>query len=514
MDTFKINNIDIEINNQKTIYELATQNGFEIPVMCKNNISKHLTSCMVCLVKDVKSNSLIPACSVVSQPGMEIEINTDEINLVRRNALEFLLSEHQGDCEAPCSRSCPAGLDIHLMNRLIASNNFAAAINTIKQTIAIPAILGYICDAPCEKACRRKDIDNPVSICKLKRFVAEEKLINYTPESANLASDKHICIIGSGPAGLSAAYYAVNAGFKCTVYEQTEKTGGNLWHSVLENKLPRHILEAEISNLKKLGVQFLCNNLVNGLNFGLILELSDAVIIATGNSDFSFLNNINATVVDNSQQINVLKINDKYILSVNKQSAAKKMAVKASYFGRVMAENVIALVNNKKTRNYENSFYATYNRIESEDRDAFLMESENTGNRIDTTNHLTGFLLEQAVNEAKRCLHCDCRKKDNCTLRNLSKKYNARFRAYKPPLRVPVIKQVAAGIIFEKNKCIKCGICVAISEKNLKSCGFAFNNRGYDTEVVLIADENNSEIFKSTITSIAIQCPTGAISFI
>ena len=102
----------------------------------------------------------------------------------RKEALELLLSDHVGDCEAPCVPSCPANMNIPLMNRLIAEGKFDESLKVVKETIALPLILGYICPAPCEKACRRGQIDDPVSICILKKYVAAEDLRedSYLPE--------------------------------------------------------------------------------------------------------------------------------------------------------------------------------------------------------------------------------------------------------------------------------------------------------------------------------------------
>jgi NADPH-dependent glutamate synthase beta subunit-like oxidoreductase len=110
---------------------------------------------MVCLVKDNKTEALVPSCAMQVTNGMDITASDQEVMIARRQALELLLSDHVGDCEAPCSLACPAGMNIPLMNRLIGEGRFTEALNVVKEDIALPYVLGYICPAPCEKACRR-----------------------------------------------------------------------------------------------------------------------------------------------------------------------------------------------------------------------------------------------------------------------------------------------------------------------------------------------------------------------
>jgi NADPH-dependent glutamate synthase beta subunit-like oxidoreductase len=128
---------------------------------------------MICLVKDNKSGKLIPSCSTIVHEGIDITVSDEEITEARRTGLELLLSDHVGDCDAPCTIACPAHMDIPQMNRLLASGNYDKALKIVKQNIALPAVLGYICPAPV-KVHAAKPIDGAVSICMLKRFFGEK----------------------------------------------------------------------------------------------------------------------------------------------------------------------------------------------------------------------------------------------------------------------------------------------------------------------------------------------------
>ncbi len=156
----KIDHIEIQAEEGTTVLEAAKQAGISIPSMCHMKGYGNHPSCMVCLVKDNKTEAIIPSCALKVTPGMDIIASDEEVMIARRQALELLLSDHVGDCEAPCSLACPAGMNIPLMNRLIGEGRFTEALNVVKEDIALPYVLGYICPAPCEKACRRKQIDD------------------------------------------------------------------------------------------------------------------------------------------------------------------------------------------------------------------------------------------------------------------------------------------------------------------------------------------------------------------
>src|SRR3989339_773648 len=173
MIEFTIDGNSVQAENGTTVMDAALQLGIVIPSMCHNGELPHFTSCMVCLVKDA-AGRLFPSCSVKAVPGMSIITMDEEIREARKTALDLLLSDHTGDCEAPCQLSCPAHMDIPQMNRHLAAGEFDEAYEVVIRDIAIPSILGRICPAPCESACRRKPIDGAVGICLLKRAAGDD----------------------------------------------------------------------------------------------------------------------------------------------------------------------------------------------------------------------------------------------------------------------------------------------------------------------------------------------------
>ena len=119
----KIDNRELEVEEGSMLIEVIRNMGKEVPSMCYMKDLEQFSSCMVCVVKDRKSGNIIPSCARVAEEGMDILSMDEEIREARKNALELLLSEHVGDCEAPCQISCSAHMDIPLMNRLLAAGD-------------------------------------------------------------------------------------------------------------------------------------------------------------------------------------------------------------------------------------------------------------------------------------------------------------------------------------------------------------------------------------------------------
>ena len=171
MVKLKINNTEFEAPEGSTILDVAKSAGFNIPTLCFKEGLPHYSSCMVCMVKDNRTNNFIPSCSALIQEGMDIDISGDEVISLRSKAIELLLSEHRAECEAPCKVVCPAGYNIPLMNRLIAAKDFEGAVKLSLAATKASGLHCIGCKAYCENACRRKKVDQPVSIRNMQLFI-------------------------------------------------------------------------------------------------------------------------------------------------------------------------------------------------------------------------------------------------------------------------------------------------------------------------------------------------------
>jgi predicted molibdopterin-dependent oxidoreductase YjgC len=180
MVKLKINNVDFEAPDGSTIMGVALNAGFTIPTLCHSKGLPHYSSCMVCMVKDNRTNSFVPSCSALVQDGMDIDISGEEVISLRRKAIELLLSEHRAECEAPCRVVCPAGYNIPLMNRHLAAKNFEDAIKLSESELKTDKIHCIDCPGYCENACRRKKVDQPVSIRNLQMFISQN-IVRHDP---------------------------------------------------------------------------------------------------------------------------------------------------------------------------------------------------------------------------------------------------------------------------------------------------------------------------------------------
>ncbi len=159
---------------------------------------------------------------------------------------------------APCKTDCPAHISIPGYIKLASQGRYTEALKMIKAENPLPAVCGRICPALCEDACTRTDLDDPVAIDDIKKFIAEQDLnldVRYIPEIKH-DYDKHIAVIGAGPAGLSCAYYLAEEGYKVTVYERETKLGGMLTLGIPNFRLEKEVIEAEIDVLRQMGVTF------------------------------------------------------------------------------------------------------------------------------------------------------------------------------------------------------------------------------------------------------------------
>jgi NADH-quinone oxidoreductase subunit F len=201
-----------------------------------------------------------------------------------------------GQCKplvrAKCINTCPAGVDTPAYLALVAQGRFTEGLEIHRQRNPFPMICGRACPAFCETKCRRSEIDTPVAIRHVKRFMAEHELKTPwtakplgTEETRNVAMGKKIAVIGAGPAGLTAALRLVQYGYKVTVFEKLPAAGGMLSWAIPEYRLPRDMLFMEIENILRAGVELQCGKML-GKDFTIedLMERQgfNAVVLAIG----------------------------------------------------------------------------------------------------------------------------------------------------------------------------------------------------------------------------------------
>jgi heterodisulfide reductase subunit A-like polyferredoxin len=156
---------------------------------------------------------------------------------------------------APCTLTCPAEINVQGYVQLIKMGKYTEAVKLIMERLPLPGVLGRVCPHPCENKCRRAEMDEAVAICNLKRFAADQvDLASITPPPVEARSEK-VAIIGSGPAGLACAYHLALKGYRPTIFEALPKPGGMLRVGIPDYRLPKTILDQEINNILRLGVE-------------------------------------------------------------------------------------------------------------------------------------------------------------------------------------------------------------------------------------------------------------------
>lgn len=268
-----------------TILNIAAANGVEIPNLCYHQNLKIYGACGLCVVEAEGMPKLMRACATIATDGMIYHTDTPRVIRARKIALELIMSDHEGDCKGPCSLNCPAHTDCQGYIKAIAEGDDHEAVRIIKERIPIPASIGRVCPHPCETACRRQYVEEPLSIAYLKAFAADHDLASDHPYQPDMmpATGKKVAVIGGGPAGLSAAYYLKCAGHEVTIYEQMPEMGGMLRYGIPEYRLPKSVLAAEVAMIQNMGVVFK-NNFKIGVDAGFdeIKANADAVLVAIG----------------------------------------------------------------------------------------------------------------------------------------------------------------------------------------------------------------------------------------
>ena len=283
--------INLTINGQKvqapegsTILEAARSAGIDIPTLCYDKAVEIYGACGLCVVEAEGIPKLLRSCSAKVSEGMVVNTESERVVRSRKIAMELLMSAHDGDCVAPCQLNCPARTDCQGYVGLIANGEYDAALKLIKNKISLPASIGRVCPHPCEKACRRQNVEEPINIAQLKAFAADMDLKSdsYVPEVQE-PTGKKVAVIGGGPAGLTAAYYLTIMGHSVTVYDMMEKMGGMLRYGIPQYRLPKEVLDKEIAIIEKTGVKFV-NNSKLGVDYTIesLKKENDAVIVAVG----------------------------------------------------------------------------------------------------------------------------------------------------------------------------------------------------------------------------------------
>ena len=308
----------LEGTEGQTILEVCRANGIEVPTLCYEPKLPGFGACRMCVV-EVEGEEYPPiSCSRAAEEGMVVRTQTEPLRRLRRTNLELIFSDHNAYCLPPCQNKCPSHIDIPGFLKANAEGKFRESARIFKRTIPFPSILGRVCPAPCEDHCRRDEVDEAIAIRDSHRYAGDIVLAAQKdgiepplPFETEPKTGKRVAVIGSGPAGMAAAYYLLISGHDVTVFERNEAPGGMLRYGIPEYRLPKEeVLDPEYEAVWKLGGRLVCNKEL-GVDFSLddLREQGfDATVVATGCYDTNKLRVPNETADGVIDGLEYLKI--------------------------------------------------------------------------------------------------------------------------------------------------------------------------------------------------------------
>ena len=290
---------DIEIDGRtvtgragQTILEVCRDNGIEVPTLCYEPKLPGFGACRMCVV-EVEGEETPPiSCSREAEPEMKVQTQTPRLRQIRKTNLELIFSDHNAYCLPPCQNKCPSHIDIPGFLKANTEGDFVESARIFKRTIPFPSVLGRVCPAPCEEHCRRDEVEEAIAIRDSHRYAGDQVLKAQAagarpprPFDQQASTGKRVAVIGSGPSGMSAAYYLGLSGHEVTVFERDPEPGGMLRYGIPQYRLPKvEILEAEYEAVWDLGVRLVANAEL-GVDFtvdDLQNQGFDAVLVAIG----------------------------------------------------------------------------------------------------------------------------------------------------------------------------------------------------------------------------------------
>jgi ferredoxin len=271
------------------------------------------------------------------------------------------------------------------------------------------------------------------------------------------------------------------------------------------------VIDQEVAQILATGVQLQLNEVIDADRFASLPDEYDAVVVATGTiseetSAFSLKASKTGFVADkNSYQTSIPNV-----FAVGNSLRASKLAVRSVGQGKEVATVIDEYFKTSEVKAYPERFNSKFGRLAESEFIHYKKDSEDAPRQ---KSDISGFSKEAAIIEAKRCMHCDCRNPESCLLRELSHRYQAVQKRFQGEERFNVEKLIhREGIVYEPNKCIKCGICVRLTREHQEEFGFTFIGRGFDVQIGVPFNESVQKGLEKTAAIVAKACPTGALA--
>jgi len=260
---------------QDTLARIVAGHGTEADLDTIEGLAMLLENCKCTLCM----TSVIPVLDTVKY------FREDYLAYIRGERQPKYAAAYKEKLTAPCMDKCPAHIDIPAYIEEIKDYRFDESLDAIRRNMPIPSVCGRVCPHPCEKACRRALIDEPISIMVLKRVAADHEWLHHKqpPMLPKPRKNKKICVVGAGPAGVTCAYYLLLEGYQVTILDMLSEPGGTVAVGIPDYRMPRHLLRRDIEIITNLGGEIRFNTMLGrDVSLKQLKQEYDAVFLGTG----------------------------------------------------------------------------------------------------------------------------------------------------------------------------------------------------------------------------------------
>ncbi|MFW6286531.1 MAG: 2Fe-2S iron-sulfur cluster-binding protein [Candidatus Sumerlaeota bacterium] len=521
----------VAVSEGMSVLDAARSAGIHIPTLCYQEDLPPQSSCFLCAVRIEGFPTLQPSCAAPVRDGMVITTNSEEVTNAHRTALELLFSDHAGMCVAPCSVACPAHLDVPGFLTPMKSGDLDEATRVLRTALPLPAVLGAVCPAYCENPCVRKDVDKQsVAIRLMHRHLAEEDLkaekFVFPPKAES--TGKRVAVLGSGPTGLSAAWFLLAAGHQAVVFETEPKPGGIL-RDVPPTELSPEILDAEINGIRRYGAGFQCDWQPRG---GILDELEKDfdLVLVTVDAESKIGRLLPEDLPDSPANLK-----DGKTVAVGEKAAKPQHTVRAVATARDAVAMADQFLRGEQVSKPGRPFYfkadtheqemertienaVKHDRVEpaisnhdQSDEGSGLSEKVREKRDKEGYRGLEEVNADQARQESERCLECSCDARNDCRLRDYGAQFGIKPHRFKGERRLTEQDHGHPEIVYDPGKCILCGLCLRIAEKHGERPGLSFIGRGFPTRVAVPLARGWADTLKKAARECATSCPTAAL---